>query len=149
MLKERLQADIRASMLARDSRKVEALRYLLSELKNAEIEKREALSEEEELRLMMKELKKRKESVDAFEKGGREDLVKKEEFEIELISGYLPPPLTDEEIDGVIEETIAESRAQGMKDMGKVMSKVMSKLAGRVDGSLVSAKVSEKLKDLS
>lgn len=149
MLKDKIQDDIKTAMRAHDRRRVEALRYLLSEMKNAEIDKREELTEEEELRLMMKELKKRKESVEAFEKGGRKDLVEKEEFEIDLISGYLPPPVTDEEIDAIILEAIEETGAKDMKDMGRAMSAAMAKLAGKADGKIVSVKVCERLQSMS
>lgn len=140
-LKEQMTADMKAAMKARDSETRDALRYVLSALKNAEIEKQGDLSEEEELRLIRSQVKQRQDSIEQFRSGGREDLARKEESQIRILERYLPQQMTDEELDTFVKQGIAESGADGPKDMGKVMGLLTKRADGRVDGRRLSTAV--------
>ncbi len=110
-----------------------------------ELEKESALSDEEIIEVILSEIKKRKEAIFEFEKGKREDLVKKEKREIEILERYLPPQLSEEEIRRLAKETIKKMKAESLKDMGKVMKEMIPKIKGRADGGLVSKIVRELL----
>jgi uncharacterized protein YqeY len=116
-----------------------------SQLKNASIAQGKELSEEEVIDVLSKEAKKRKESLELFKQGGREDLAEKEQQELNIITSYLPAVLSEDEVLGIIDKAITEVGAEGMQDMGKVMGKVMPEVKGRADGKAVQELVKKKL----
>jgi len=145
-LMQRLQADYKEALRARDERKVGTLRLLFARAKNAAIEQRvEEVDETTLLSLLQKEVKQREDSIAQFEAGGRTDLVQKETAERDILRAYLPAELSDEEIRAVIRRVIAETGAQGRAGIGKVMRPIMAELKGRVDGARVNRLVAEEL----
>ncbi len=144
-LKERLKADMKEAMKAKDKIKLSTIRMINSLIKNAEIEKRGELTDEEIIQLLMKYAKQRKESIEMYEKGGRQDLVEKEKAELAVVESYLPKQMSEEEIREIVKQTIEEVGASSIKDMGKVMKAVMPKVKGRADGSVVNRIVKELL----
>jgi len=142
---ERLLDDMKAAMKSGDKHTLEAIRLLRSELKNASIAKGKDLSDEDVIGVLSKEAKKRKESLEIFKKGGREDLAKKEARELELIYSYLPEALSSEALEEIINNAIKEVNAVSIKEMGKVMSIVMSQIKGRAEGGVVQEMVKKKL----
>lgn len=145
MLKQEITDKMKEALKSGKKLRLSTLRLLLSEIKNAEIAKRKELSELEILEVVNREIKRRKDAVEQYNRGGRQDLVDKETKEAEILQEFLPPPLTDEEIRRIIEEAVAESGAVGMREMGRVMAIVMPKVAGRADGRKVSEAVKAKL----
>ncbi len=144
-VKEKIMADMKEAMKAKDMIKVSTLRLLLSEIKNKEIDKKGELTDEEIYALIQKAVKQRKESIEQYRFGGRNDLVQKEETELKILESYLPEQLSEEELERIIEEAIKETGATTMKDMGKVMKIVMPKVKGRADGKIVNEMVKKKL----
>jgi len=161
-LKEKIQEDLKEALLKRENFEISVLRYLSSVLHNKEIEKKTALRREEKLpekeieekgkltdeeiiEAIMAEIKKRKESILEFERGQREDLVKKEEKEIEILKRYLPEQLSEEELKNLAQEIIMKTGASSIRDMGKVMGELMSKVKGRAQGDQVAKIVKELL----
>lgn len=144
-LKTLIQNDMKTSMKAQDSLKTNALRMLISEVKKREIDKREPLTETEIQKAIQTLLKQRQESVEAFTKGGRQDLADKELLEIAVLKVYLPQQLSREEVEGFVTIAIQETGATGPNDLGKVMKVALEKTAGRADGKLVSELVRAKL----
>lgn len=124
----------------------ETLRMIKSVLKNARIAKKAELSDAEVKEVLTKEMKKREEALTLYRQAKRDELVKKEEFEIRLIKRYLPPQLSREEIEELVKKTIKELRAESKKDLGKVMGKIMPEVKGRADGKIVSEIVNKYLK---
>ena len=145
-LQDRIQADIAEAMRSKDTLKLGVLRMMKSAVMNKKIEKMKDLDEPEVLTVFNTLVKQRKDSVDQFRKGGREDLAQKEEAEIKVIESYLPAAASEEDIRRAIEEAIQETSATSMKDMGKVMKATQARLSGKtVDGARVSQMVKEKL----
>ncbi|MEW6214531.1 MAG: GatB/YqeY domain-containing protein [Nitrospirota bacterium] len=144
-LLQRLDDDLRVALKTSDSLRVSVLRMAKAALKNRQIEKRGELSEEDILSVISMLSKQRRESIEQFSKGGREDLVEKERKELEILQSYLPRQLTTEELDRIIIETIKESSAEGIKDMGKVMRILMPRVKGVADGRIVNQRVKELL----
>lgn len=142
---QKLDDDLRASLKASESLKVSVLRMAKAALKNRQIDKGGELSEEDILTVLSTLSKQRRESIEQFSKGGREDLAEKERQELSILQSYLPKQLTPEELDGIIAESIKESSAQGLKDMGKVMRLVMSRVKGAADGKIVNQRVKDLL----
>jgi uncharacterized protein YqeY len=142
---EELEADVKEAMLARDEERRDALRLILASLRSAEKDLLRPLSEDEELQVLQRERKKRIEAAEAFRAGGREAQAEKEETELEILEDYMPEPLSDEDLDRIVDDAIAENKATSMRDMGRVMADVMPQIAGRADGSAVSQLVREKL----
>jgi len=143
---EQVQQDMVAAMRARDELRLSTLRLMKSALKNKEIEKRGALDEKEELQVFSTLIKQRKDSIEAFEKGNRPELAKKEAEEIVIIEAYMPKAVNEADVIATVKDTIAEMGSPTMKDMGTVMKNVMAKFAGaRVDGKLVSETVKKEL----
>ena len=140
-LRTTLEADMKAAMKARDSETRDAIRYVLSAVKNAEIEKRGELTEEEELKLIRSQVKQRQDSIEQFRAGGRDDLADKEESQVKILERYLPQQMSDEELEAFVREGIAESGAESPKDMGKVMGLLTPRAEGRVDGRRLSTAV--------
>ena len=145
-LQERLAQEIKAAMLARDADRLSALRMLKSAVGYAQIERKtENLSETDFVALVQKEVKKRRDSVEQFEKGGRAELAAKEKQEIAVLETFLPQPLSPEELESLVRATIQETGAASKKDMGPVIKAVQAKAAGRADGKTISAIVGKLL----
>lgn len=145
VLLEELNQDLTSALKGKDEAAVSALRFLISGLHNAKIAKGQDLSDEEILSEIGKEAKRHKESIAAFEAGGRKDLVEKETVELVILQKYLPQPLTDEELEKMVGEAIAAVGAAGPADFGRVMSTVLSSARTRADGSKVAEIVKRKL----
>jgi len=145
-LEQSLSADIVTAMKARDQNKLTALRMLKTALTNKSIEKGRALEGAEELQVVSTLVKQRKDAIEQFTKGGRQDLADKEQAEIVILNTYLPASASDEEVAAAVTAAIAETGATGAKDMGKVMKAAMAALAGKtVDGKKVSEAVKASL----
>lgn len=145
-LQETIQADIANAMRSKEALKLGVLRMMKTAVKNKEIEKMKPLEEPEVLAVLNSLVKQRKDSVEQFRNGGREELAQKEEAEIVIIETYLPAGASEEDIRRAVEEAIQETGAASPKDMGKVMKATMAKLAGKTaDGSKISQIVKEKL----
>jgi uncharacterized protein YqeY len=142
---EEIDDEIKDAMRARDNERRDALRLILDALKKSEKELQRPLSEEEELQVMQRERKKRLEAAEAFRAGGRDEQADAEERELEILEEFMPEPLSEEEIEEIIDDVIAEVGATSMAQLGRVMADVMPQIAGRADGSQVSQIVREKL----
>ena len=139
--KERLNQDVITALKAREKVKLKALRLIVAAVKQFEIDNRAELDEEAAVGVLIKMAKQRRESIAQFEPAGRSDLVEIERFELDLIVGYLPDQLSDDEVDARIEAAIGTTGATSMRDMGKVMGHVQAEFKGRADMAEVSAKV--------
>jgi uncharacterized protein YqeY len=144
-LQQRLDGDLKAAMKSSDSLKTSVLRMVKAAIKNKQVEKREDLSEEEIISVLSTLTKQRRESIDLFSKGGREDLAEKERQELAVLQLYLPGQLSPEDLDRIIMEAINESSAEGVKDIGKVMRLIMPRVQGAADGKVVNQRVRELL----
>ena len=142
---EEIDDEIKEAMKARDGERRDALRLILDALKKSEKELQRPLSEEEELQVMQRERKRRVEAAEAFRAGGREEQADAEERELEILEEFMPEPLSEDEIEEIVDDVIAEVGATKMADLGRVMADVMPQIAGRADGSQVSQIVREKL----
>ncbi|MCA1009725.1 MULTISPECIES: GatB/YqeY domain-containing protein [Halobacillus] len=143
---ENLTQDMKTAMKARDKEKLSTIRMARASLQNEAIKLgKDSLTEEEELTVLTREVKQRKDSLHEFKEAGREDLVEGLEREIEILQVYMPKQLSDEELDQVVQETIQEVGATSKSDMGKVMSAVMPKVKGKADGSKVNKLVLQQL----
>jgi|SRR6516164_9475409 uncharacterized protein YqeY len=140
-----LEADVKEAMLARDVERRDALRLILSSLRSAEKDLQRPLSEGEELQVLQRERKKRIEAAEAFHDAGRDDRAAKEEAELAVLEEFMPEPLTEEELERIVDDAIAENGATSLQDLGRVMADVMPQVAGRADGSAVGQLVREKL----
>ncbi len=145
MLRSKVADDMREAMKARDQARVGTLRMLMAAVKNTEVDKRHELSDDEVLEVITKEAKRRRESIEAFRQGGRDDLVAKESTELSVLESYLPARLGEDELAALVDEAIAEAGATTPKQMGDVMKVLMPKLRGRADGAQVSTMVRAKL----
>jgi uncharacterized protein len=144
-LRERLQADTTAAMRSGDALRRDVLRMAQNAMYNIEKAKKVTLSEDEVLGVLTREVKTRRESVEAFRAGGREDLAAKEEAEIAILQGYLPDALTEAEIGALVEEAVTATGASSARDLGKVMGWLTPKTRGRADGKVVSGLVAQAL----
>ncbi len=144
-LLKKLQEEMKSAMKSGDKERLATIRMLISEIKKVQIDTKKELSDEEIIKILQKYAKQRKDSIEQYRKAGREDLAEKEERELKIVQEFLPQPLTEEEIQKIVEEVIKETGASSMKDMGKVMKIVMEKTQGRAEGSVVSKIVKEKL----
>ena len=145
-LNDKIIADLTASMKAQDAPRTSTLRMVKAAMMNRRIEKGSDLDDDDMMKLLRSLVKQRHDSVEQYEKAGRQDLVAKETAEIEIIEGYLPQPATEAEIQQAVAAAIAETGASSMKDMGKVMKATQAALAGKnADGKLVSEMVKAKL----
>lgn len=145
MDKQDIKKDLKQALKEGQDLKVSTLRMLLSAVNNKEKEKQEELNEDEFMEIVSSEVKNRRESIEKFEEGGREDKAEQEEKEMKILKEYLPEQLSDEEIKELVEETIEKVGAEGMQDMGKVMSKIMPKVKGKASGDKVNEIVKEEL----
>ena len=144
-LKDKLTEDLKQAMRQRDEQRRSTLRLVMAAIKNAEIEKRRELEEGELLAIIAKEAKQRHESIDQFERGGRQDLADREEAELQILLAYLPEQLSREEIEAQARQIIAEVGAASPAQMGQVMRRLMPLMQGKADGKLVSQVVKELL----
>ena len=143
---EKVKADMYDAMKSGEKEKANTLRNVLSKLKDKQIEKRETLSIEEEIKILQALVKQRKESIDLYEKGGRSELVAIEEKEMNIINSYLPKMMSDDSIKDIVKNVIETSGANSISDMGKVMPEVMKQGKGLIDGKTAQKFVSEMLK---
>jgi uncharacterized protein len=140
-----IEEEIKEAMKARDAERRDALRLIVNALKNSEKELQRELSEDEELQVLQRERKKRVEAAEAFRAGGRDAQAESEERELAVLEEFMPAPLSEDEIEDIVDDAIAEVGATSMADLGRVMADVMPQIAGRADGSVVSQLVREKL----
>jgi uncharacterized protein YqeY len=140
-IKEQLESAMREG----DAARRDALRLILASLQSAEKELMRPLSDEEELQVLQRERKKRLEAAEAFRAAGREEQAEKEEDELDVLEDYMPEPLSEDELEEIVDNVIAEVGATSVRDLGRVMADVMPQVAGRADGSAVSQLVREKL----
>ena len=147
LLGPRLVAEMQTAMKSGDRERVSVIRLLMAEAKNREIEKGrdQSLNEDEMIEVVMTAIKQRRESIEQFTKGGREELAGKERRELAILQGFLPPPLSRGELEGLVRQAIQETGAAEVKDMGRVMKAVMPSVAGRAEGAEVSRIVRELL----
>jgi uncharacterized protein YqeY len=141
----RIEEELATAMRERDAERRDALRLILSHLRSAEKELQRELHDEEELQVLQRERKKRVEAAEAFRGAGQEDRAAAEERELEVIQEFMPEPMSEEDLETIIDDAIAECGATSMRDLGRVMADVMPQVAGRADGSAVSQLVREKL----
>ena len=142
---EEIEDELKDAMRARDAERRDALRLILNSLKNSQKELQRPLSEDEELQVLQRERKRRVEAAEAFRAGGREEQAASEERELDVLEEFMPEPLSEDEIEEIVDDVIAEVGATSMADLGRVMADVMPQIAGRADGSQVSHIVREKL----
>jgi uncharacterized protein len=144
-LKQRISEDIKTAMRAKDTERLSALRLLSSAIKQREVDERIELTDDDVVAVIDKMLKQRRDSIAQFQAAGRQDLVDKEQFEVQVLNVYMPQALSAQEIEQAITEAIAASEAKSMQDMSKVMAQLRPKLAGRADLAKVSGLVRSKL----
>ena len=142
-LKDRIKADIKEAMRAKDTAKRDTLRNLSAAIKQIEVDERKELNDSDVEAILTKYAKQREDAMAQFKEAGRDDLVAKEEAELLIVKAYLPEPLSDEELEAMVKEIIAEVGATSMKDMGKIMGAVKKKAGSRADGSKVNKLVKE------
>jgi uncharacterized protein YqeY len=140
-LKERITEDMKAAMRASEKERLSTIRMVQAAIKQREVDERIVLDDAQVIAVLEKMVKQRRESIAAFEQGGRADLADKEKSEIALLQVYLPAQLSEAEVDALIKEAIATTGASSMKDMGKVMAAVKAKAAGQADMGAVSARI--------
>jgi uncharacterized protein len=140
-----IESELKEARLARDDDRRDALALILASLRSAEKELQRPLSEDEELQVLQRERKKRVEAFQAFEAAGREEQADKEDFELEVLEEFMPDPLSDDELEDIVDDVIAEVGATSLRDIGRVMADVMPRISGKADGSAVSQIVREKL----
>ena len=142
---DRIQTATRTAMKARDKRLVAALRLVNAELKRVEVDERKALVDADVITVLTRMVKQRNDSRSQYEAAGRTDLAEQEAFEIDVVRSFMPTPLSEAEVDALIDAAVAATGAAGMRDMGKVMGRLKGEVAGRADMGAVSAKVKSKL----
>lgn len=144
-LKSQINEDMKTAMKTKDSATLSAIRLLMAQIKQKEVDTRIELDDSDIISVIDKMLKQRNDSIALYKQGGREDLVEKEQAEIDVLQRYLPQPLSDQEIDQLIDVAIQSSGTSGMQAMGKVMAQLKPQLTGRADIATVSAKVKARL----
>ena len=147
-LLDTLKTDMKAAMKARDSARLSVVRMLIAGLQKEQIDQQRELNENDEINFIAREAKKRKESITAYDKAGRDDLAETERDELVVIEGYLPEQLTEGEVVAIIDAAIDATDAAGPKDMGKVMGRIMGDLRGKFDGKVAKDLVLGRLKAL-
>lgn len=145
MLIEKIEMDLKNALKSKDQLRVSTLRLLKSAIGYLAIEKKDDLKDDDVISVIKKQVKQRKDSIEGFKKGNREDLAQKEHSELEILKVYLPEEITPEALSVIIDEAINETGASTSKDMGMVMKAVMAKTKGSADGKAVSSIVNEKL----
>jgi uncharacterized protein YqeY len=142
---EQLEEELKAAMRAREQERTDTLRMTLASLRSAEKDLQRPLKDDEELQVLQRERKRRSEAAEAFREGDRPEQAAKEERELAIIEEFMPEPMSEEDIERIIDDAIAETGATSLRDLGRVMADVMPQVAGRADGSAVSQLVREKL----
>ena len=140
-----LQEELKIALKAGERAKMIGLRNIIGKIKAAQIDKGESLTDEESLKILKTAAKQLKESIDQYQKGGRDDLAEKEAFELSLLEKYLPEQLSEEQIRKTVKNVVKNTGAESMQDMGKVMGETMKELAGSADGKIVQKIVKEEL----
>jgi uncharacterized protein YqeY len=141
----RLEDELKQAMVARETERRDTLRLILDSLRSAEKELQRPLHDDEELQVLQRERKRRQEAAEAFRGGGREEQAEAEERELAVLQEFMPEPLSEEDLEEIVDDAIAEVGATSMRDFGRVMADVMPQVSGRADGSAVSQLVREKL----
>lgn len=144
-LKARITEDMKTAMRARDSARLGAIRLLQAAIKQREVDERIELDDTQVIGAIEKMLKQRRDSIDAYEKANRQDLVDVEKFEVSVLQTYLPQALTEDEVKVILEKVITETAAAGMKDMGKVMVAIKPLVVGRADMGKISGLIKARL----
>jgi len=144
-LKTRISDATKVAMKARDKERLATLRLINADIKRVEVDERRELSDQDVVAILTRMLKQRQDSLSQYESAGRDDLAAQERFEIGIVQEFLPEPLGDDELDGLIEAAIQESGAESMRDMGKVMGILKPQIEGRADMGAVSGKVKARL----
>ncbi len=143
---QRLDADLKEALRARDVIRTSTIRLARAAIKNAEIERQRPLTDDETIAVLQHEVKRRREAIEGFTRGGRDDLVQKEQLEMALLLGYLPAPLDDAELRRLVAEVASAAGATSERDFGRVMGQVMRRVAGRAEGKAVERIVREALR---
>jgi uncharacterized protein YqeY len=141
----RIEDELKAARLARDGDLRDALSLILASLRSAEKDLQRPLRDDEELQVLQRERKKRIEAIEAYQAAGRDEQAEAEEFELEVLEDFMPEPLSEDELEEIVDNVIAEVGATSIRDLGRVMADVMPQVSGRADGSTVSQLVREKL----
>jgi uncharacterized protein YqeY len=144
-LKQRINDDVKSAMRGKDKTRLVVLRMIMAAVKQKEVDERIELDDEQILAVLDKMAKQHRDSIEQFQQGGRDDLVEKENFELNIVQTYLPSQLSDDEIKQLIKDAMAETGASSMQDMGKVMGILKPKLQGRADTGKVSGLVKQQL----
>ncbi|MBN2030254.1 GatB/YqeY domain-containing protein [bacterium] len=144
-IQETLIRDMKSSMKSKDKVALETIRMLRAQIKNESLKRGQELSDDDVIKVLIKEAKKRKEALDLYQKGGREDLADKETYELKIIDSYLPKRLTQQELEKIVDQTIREAKGESLRDMGKVMQIIMPQVTGRADGKTIQELVKKKL----
>ena len=140
-----IETELKEARLARDVERRDALALVLNALRSAQKELRRELSDDESLQVLQRERKKRAEAMEAYDAAGREEQADREEFELDVIEEFMPEPLSEDDLEEIVDNVIAEVGATSLHDLGRVMADVMPQVSGRADGSTVSQLVREKL----
>ncbi len=144
-LKDQLTTDMKAAMKSGDKERLKVIRLILADIKRVEVDTRQELDDAALLSVLEKAVKQRRDSVEQFTKGGRDDLATKEKAEIDVLESYLPEQLSEAEIDALVDEVIAATGAESIRDMGKVMGAIKAKAAGKADMGVVGGRVKARL----
>ena len=145
MLKQQIESEMKEALKGGDQLRLSTLRFLLASLQNEEIAKQKELADEDVIAVVQRQIKQHRESIEAFEKGGRDELAQKEREELEILSKFLPQQLSEEEIKEAVEEELAQLPDNEKNNFGKIMGVVMTKVKGKADGGTVSRVVKELL----
>ena len=141
----RMEQELKDAMLEHDNERRDALRLILASLRSAEKELQRPLSDDEELQVLQRERKRRQEAAEGFRSAGRDEQAEAEESELAVLEEFMPEPLSEDDLEEIVDDAIAEVGATSMRDFGRVMADVMPQVSGRADGSAVSQLVREKL----
>jgi len=144
-LKDRLKQDLKDAMKAKDTNKRDAIRAITTMIKQVEVDQRVSLNDDEVVKLIQKGVKQREDAIEQFKAGNRDDLVKKEQYQIDIFSSYLPKQLTDDELLAIVKDIIAKVGATSMKDMGKIMPKAKEQVGAKADGKRINQAVKQLL----
>lgn len=144
-LKEKIESDFKEAFKGKDGVRLGALKMLRAEIHNTEIAKRKELDEGEIIEVVLREIKKGKDAIELYEKGGRGELAEKEKAEIKVLSAYLPEQISEQEVRNLVKRAVGQSGATSIKEMGKVMAVLMPQIKGRADGSVVAKIIKELL----
>ncbi len=143
----KIDAKLKEALKAKDKITLDTLRGLRAAIKNKEVELQRKLTEAEFYQLVAKQIRQREDAIAQFKKGNRLDLAEKEEKELEILKQFMPPPLSDDELEQLVRQVIAEVGAKGPQDMGRVMKEIMPRVSGRADGKHISALVKQILSE--